>query len=136
MTDPIVCLPSLGEHCGDCHRCRPPRLPRQPMPVLDTGTPPLSPAEDVPCDHERTVEETRCLDCDRTVEVTDAVTVDDLADVPIWRHHPSPDECEHPVTITRRLDIVTAAGDVVGHTTNPVTACLTCHHLTAQEDHP
>lgn len=86
-TTPIVCLPSLGEPCGACHRCQPP------------------------------------------------VTVDDLADVPIWRYHPSPDECDHPVTVTRRLDIVNPAGDVVGHTTDAVTACLVCHHLApAQED--
>ena len=84
---------------------------------------------------------TFCDVCGRSWDSPDEPTVADLADVPIWRYHPSPDVCEHPVTVTKRLDIVQPIpGDpehvrVIGQTTGAVTACLDCHHLApAQED--
>lgn len=84
---------------------------------------------------------TFCDVCGRSWDSADEPTVADLADVPIWRYEPLPDECDHPVTVTKRLDIAQPIpGDpdnvrVVGHTTGRVTACLDCHHLApAQED--
>ena len=61
------------------------------------------------------------------------------AELPIWRYHPSPDECEHGVTITGHAAMWSydAHGDVdiVATTATPLTLCLYCHEITpAQED--
>ena len=71
-------------------------------------------------------------------------TAADLADVTLYRYHePPPEECDHPVTVTRRLNVAQPIpGDpdnvrVIGQTANAVTACLDCHDLApAQEETP
>lgn len=44
--------------------------------------------------------------------------------------------CEHPVTITGRFDVVTAAGEHAGRFAEPLTVCFDCHAISAPQEDP